>query len=289
MSIWSVLGIEPTGDVPAIKRAYAARSREVHPEDSPEDFRILHEAYLAALAFARRDEAPQPAPAYTPVPAAEAEAVSRHAAAEISGEKSSGYRDMVVNAALEENAYVNAAVVSALTRLEELAASKSSKTADYVAVLGSAVTLGTRQTRVCFLSAFAAALAEFIKAREKLPDRLYEAVTLVYEFSPKLAPSPAKDLQQLYNVLRERKRLMTIKERRLEKLSSFFILAPFLVILCQAIGNGIKSDASFFFMVACMVTILVSACIVGVKNQKGRAPGPYSAELQKLRRRRSLL
>lgn len=52
MSIWKILGIEPTTDKRAIRRAYAAKTRKIHPEDAPEEFQELHEAYQAALGYA---------------------------------------------------------------------------------------------------------------------------------------------------------------------------------------------------------------------------------------------
>lgn len=52
MNIWKILGIEPTIDKKAIRRAYAERTREVHPEEKPEEFKQLHEAYQAALGYA---------------------------------------------------------------------------------------------------------------------------------------------------------------------------------------------------------------------------------------------
>lgn len=53
MDEWKLLGIKPTDDIKIIKRAYAAKSKEVHPEEHPEEFRALHEAYETALSFAR--------------------------------------------------------------------------------------------------------------------------------------------------------------------------------------------------------------------------------------------
>lgn len=50
--IWDVLQIEPTTDKRAIKKAYACRSKEIHPEERPEEFRALYEAYQAALRYA---------------------------------------------------------------------------------------------------------------------------------------------------------------------------------------------------------------------------------------------
>lgn len=55
MNIWKILGIAPTVDKKAIKKAYAAQSRECHPEEKPEEFRQLYEAYQAALEYAKRN------------------------------------------------------------------------------------------------------------------------------------------------------------------------------------------------------------------------------------------
>lgn len=62
---WSMLGLEePTRDVSAIRRAYARKARECHPEEDPEGFLRLREAYQAALAYAERGACPpSPAPA----------------------------------------------------------------------------------------------------------------------------------------------------------------------------------------------------------------------------------
>lgn len=49
--IWSMLGIEPTDDKKAIRRAFAAQSRLHHPEEEPEYFAALNQAYKAALDY----------------------------------------------------------------------------------------------------------------------------------------------------------------------------------------------------------------------------------------------
>lgn len=51
MSFWDILGIDPTNDTSAVKKAYAKELRKHHPEDDPEGFQTLHEAYSAALKY----------------------------------------------------------------------------------------------------------------------------------------------------------------------------------------------------------------------------------------------
>lgn len=51
--MWSILEIEPTGDVREIKKAYAALAKRYNPEEHPEEFKRLHNAYRAALQYAR--------------------------------------------------------------------------------------------------------------------------------------------------------------------------------------------------------------------------------------------
>lgn len=58
MNIWEILQIEPTTDKKQIRRAYAARSKVIHPEEKPEEFQTLYEAYQQALACIEHAGAP---------------------------------------------------------------------------------------------------------------------------------------------------------------------------------------------------------------------------------------
>ncbi len=51
MDIWSILGIEPTEDKNIIKKAYLAKLKVTHPEEKPEEFATLKEAYDLAQQF----------------------------------------------------------------------------------------------------------------------------------------------------------------------------------------------------------------------------------------------
>ncbi|MCH5340846.1 MAG: DnaJ domain-containing protein [Acetatifactor sp.] len=53
INIWETLGITYTSDISEIKRAYARRAKECHPEEHPEEFHRLQEAYKAALRLAK--------------------------------------------------------------------------------------------------------------------------------------------------------------------------------------------------------------------------------------------
>lgn len=53
MNIWETLGIEPTTDIKLIRRRYAELVRLYHPEDQPEIYQEIVEAYQEALTYAR--------------------------------------------------------------------------------------------------------------------------------------------------------------------------------------------------------------------------------------------
>lgn len=56
MSMWSELGIESTNDVNIIKRAYAEKAKEYHPEEYPNEFQRLRSAYKSAMAYVKRNQ-----------------------------------------------------------------------------------------------------------------------------------------------------------------------------------------------------------------------------------------
>ena len=73
--IWAELGIEPTRDAAAIRRAYAARLKTIRPDEDPQGFARLRQAYERALAFAasspvsaEQPKAPEPSPPPKPEP-----------------------------------------------------------------------------------------------------------------------------------------------------------------------------------------------------------------------------
>ncbi|MBU5474498.1 J domain-containing protein [Roseburia sp. MSJ-14] len=55
-SVFEILGIEPTKDIRAIKKAYAVKVKSCHPEEEPELWKKLHDAYDEAIRYAKGTE-----------------------------------------------------------------------------------------------------------------------------------------------------------------------------------------------------------------------------------------
>lgn len=55
-NIWDVLELHVTTDRKEIQKAYAKKTKSIHPEEHPEEFMELHEAYKAAIHFAKRQK-----------------------------------------------------------------------------------------------------------------------------------------------------------------------------------------------------------------------------------------
>ena len=63
MNCWKILGIEQTTDLAAIKTAYAAKAKEWHPEEHPEEFQQLQQAYHSAARYAKAQKGRMVSPA----------------------------------------------------------------------------------------------------------------------------------------------------------------------------------------------------------------------------------
>lgn len=53
---FTILGIEKTKDKKKIKKAYAMQVKLIHPEDDPQGWQLLHDAYKQALAYTETDQ-----------------------------------------------------------------------------------------------------------------------------------------------------------------------------------------------------------------------------------------
>lgn len=56
MDFWHILKIDPTNDISEIKKAYAKQLRLHHPEDDPEGYQELREAYERALKYVKNEQ-----------------------------------------------------------------------------------------------------------------------------------------------------------------------------------------------------------------------------------------
>ena len=56
MNVFEILEIEPTEDKKKIKKAYASLARKYHPEEQPEKWKEIHDAYTMAMRIADGEE-----------------------------------------------------------------------------------------------------------------------------------------------------------------------------------------------------------------------------------------
>ncbi|MBQ8781057.1 MAG: DnaJ domain-containing protein [Oscillospiraceae bacterium] len=54
--MWDTLGIKPTKDIKEIKRAYARLAKKFNPEEHPDRFRKIYDAYKAACFYAKSSD-----------------------------------------------------------------------------------------------------------------------------------------------------------------------------------------------------------------------------------------
>lgn len=54
--MWELLGIQQTDDEDIIRKAYAEKSKDCHPEEHPEEFQQLHKAYKNAIRYAKNSK-----------------------------------------------------------------------------------------------------------------------------------------------------------------------------------------------------------------------------------------
>lgn len=73
MNIWEILGIPPSTDIVTIKKAYADRAKEWHPEEHPEEFKRLRNAYQTAVKWAKSGGGEKAGESVEPPPAKRAE------------------------------------------------------------------------------------------------------------------------------------------------------------------------------------------------------------------------
>ncbi|WP_216675395.1 J domain-containing protein [Brevibacillus sp. HB1.3] len=65
MGVWEVLEIEPTEDIPSIKKAYSQKLKVHHPEDDPEGYQRLREAYDYAMKVAKKGAIKETGPSFS--------------------------------------------------------------------------------------------------------------------------------------------------------------------------------------------------------------------------------
>lgn len=291
MNDWDVLGIERTDDQRAIKRAYARKSREVHPEEHPEEFQLLHEAYENALRYAK-NRTPVPNGVMEPTPRKEEPTLPHEPVVEETRkdeprplvvsepneeEKSELKSDVIdFDEILERDAISYFEKVQQLAKqsVDELEQLYTSKVKKYKA--WDAVCKSSDFCEVGLHPFFIDQITAFVRERPDLPKNAYKALSKVYRIEGLTDREDKGYLSELYGILEERKQIPNGKKQ------SKSAWAGIISALALSLSSLSRSDGNFAMVLGAICAILlliagVAAMVYTIRHRKDR-PNPPKEE-----------
>lgn len=275
MNYWKILNISPTSDVGAIKEAFAKASKNVHPEEHPEEFRLLHDAYKEAVKSAKRMTARQNA-------GAEADSDSNMANSRVffgdfdslSPDDGEDVRNEDETSETEEDRHWGPDIFSILdeeqSRILENAEFLTGQFLESITALSKTKAKNSDESWCLLFSQpdfqpllrthfFIEKLTEYVASKRKLPDAFYLVMSEYYSLDRIENRVDKGPLTGLYNIMLQRKRthvLITLKRNNL--LVSMFV-GLFIILLWSGVKYNIAAFAivAFFFLPGMLLFILI--------------------------------
>lgn len=311
MNCWKILGIEKTDDKRAIKKAYAMKARELHPEEHPEEFRELHEAYEYALRYANnapksRIEAPAEKPKeetdifdsldeYEPEAPVEIheevsesdlfDSITEAAAAAPAEETEQRQEELKIDfdEILEQDAISYFEKVVALTQksLDELEKLYKKKKRKFKA-----------WNEVCKSDYFCEAglhpyfidnITKFVKERTDLPKNCYAALYDVYKFGELKTRADKGYLTELYEIFEQRNMLKAKKSSAMPAVWGGIATA---ILATARIASLDDEGAGLLTVIVAVLILALSSLTVYFIIKKRREEAKKSPEIKALEKKR---
>lgn len=293
MNCWDILGIKPTDNLKEIKRAYASKSREVHPEEHPEEFKQLHEAYEQSTNFAKSKVAP---------PVASPQPVSPKSSEAEEVEEEENLVERVDTATVEEQGYVDNADWRApineedenfinfdeifqktdlennreivrcsnlvFEKFREFVAADEKSDEVWISVFKTAE-LGFAAGSPYFLSK----MTDFVKENEKLPKCFYRELSTLYRLDAIATRERQGVFEELIATVAERKSLYNpaIAKNKRSKVNAWFyiiLFVSFAIIRIMVRTSGSPPMWVYWMYFAFAVIFIISKAIEKRRNKK---------------------
>ena len=292
MNCWDILGIKPTDNLREIKRAYATKSREVHPEEHPEEFSKLHEAYEQATNFAKSKVVPPVAPPQSQPDTFEVEVeeeddlVERVETATV---KEQGYADSTdwrapVNE--EDEGYINFDEIFQKSDIEnnrevvrcsnlvfekfrEFVATGEKSDEAWTSVFKS-MELGFAASSPYFL----AKMTDFVRENEKLPKCFYRELSALYRLDAIATRERQGIFEELIAIVAERKMVMTpesqAKANKVEAWAYLIFGIVFIVLQIAARNYEGTPMVVYYIFFALLVIFFIVRAALKKRDKKKR-------------------
>lgn len=288
MNCWEILGILPTDNLRDIKRAYAAKSREVHPEEHPEEFAALHEAYEMALALAKRQAIPMQAPVVTaPVEEPQEEEDDLVERVETATVKEQGYAETDWRAPqnVDEEGYIDFDGIFQKSDIEhnrEVVRCSNLVFEKFAELLSSGEKSELAWTSIFHTEEFVFAadspyflsrITDFVRENQALPKCFYSELNSLYSLSVIATRERQGIFEDLISIVVERNALIAPQtQTKANKVEAWaYTIFGILFIAVQVAARNFDSTPTWVYYIFLALIVIFAIVIIAAKRHDKKA------------------